>query len=89
LFEADVDSHRHAVEQINSHAGQVIHSCSPSSAALIEGKLQELNQGSLQLSSACRERLVPYPTNYSIDTYSLYSLLVSVTVFVIWQSSGY
>jgi len=77
LFEADVDSHRHAVEQINSHAGQVIHSCSPSSAALIEGKLQELNQ------AACRERLVPYPTNYSIDTYSLYSLLVSVTVFVI------
>lgn len=57
LFEADVDSHKNGVAQINSHATQVVQSCSPSMAAIIEAKLQELNQRSQQLISKSRERL--------------------------------
>ena len=56
MFEADVDSHKHNVTQINSHATQVISSASPSLAAIIESKLEELNNRSQQLTAKSRER---------------------------------
>lgn len=56
VFEAEMEQHKHSVSQVNSHATEVVSSCTPKLAAAIESKLDELNTKSQAVLAKCRER---------------------------------